>query len=45
MVFYSWKWKEEIADDVMENPWFVYYGKYLVKEYPEQVYKDCVIRK
>lgn len=31
-----------MLEDVMENPYdLFYYGKYLVKEYPEQVYELC----
>ena len=38
--------KKRLLDDVMENPYdLFYYGKYLVKEYPEQVYESYVIRK
>ena len=34
--------KKRLLEDVMENPYdLFYYGKYLVKEYPEQVYKLC----
>ena len=34
--------KKRLLDDVMENPYdLFYYGKYLVKEYPEQVYELC----
>lgn len=34
--------KKRLLDDVMENPYdLFYYGKYLVKEYPEQVYGLC----
>ena len=32
----------ELSDDVMENLYdLFYYGKYLVKDYPEQVYELC----
>ena len=32
--------KKRLLDDVMENPYDLFYnGKYLVKEYPEQVYE------
>ena len=31
-----------VLEDVMENPYdLFYYGKYLVKEYPEQIYELC----
>ena len=34
--------KKRLLEDVMENPYdLFYYGKYLVKEYPEQVYELC----
>lgn len=34
--------KKRLLDEVMENPCdLFYYGKYLVKEYPEQVYELC----
>ena len=34
--------KKRLLDDVMENLYdLFYYGKYLVKEYPEQVYELC----
>ena len=34
--------KKRLLDGVMENPYdLFYYGKYLVKEYPEQVYELC----
>ena len=34
--------KKRLLDDVMENPYdLFYYGKYLVKDYPEQVYELC----
>lgn len=34
--------KKRLLEDVMENPYdLFYYGKYLVKEYPEQVYGLC----
>ena len=34
--------KKRLLEDVMENPDdLFYYGKYLVKEYPEQVYELC----
>lgn len=39
---YMDKLNKELLDDVMENPYdLFYYGKYLVKEYPEQVYELC----
>ena len=34
--------KKRLLEDVMENPYdLFYYGKYLIKEYPEQVYELC----
>ena len=34
--------KKRLLEDVMENPYdLFYYGKYLVKEYPEQIYELC----
>jgi hypothetical protein len=34
--------KKRLLDDIMENPYdLFYYGKYLVKEYPEQIYDLC----
>ena len=34
--------KKRLLEDVMKNPYdLFYYGKYLVKEYPEQVYELC----
>ena len=34
--------KKRLLDDVMENLYYLfYYGKYLVKECPEQVYELC----
>lgn len=34
--------KKRLLEDVMENPYdLFYYGKYLVKDYPEQVYELC----
>ena len=41
-VLISEKEKKRLLEDVMENPYdLFYYGKYLVKEYPEQVYEMC----
>ena len=32
--------KKRLLEDVMENPYDLFcYGKYLVKEYPEQIYE------
>ena len=34
--------KKRLLEDVMENPYDLFcYGKYLVKEYPEQIYELC----
>ena len=34
--------KKRLLEDVMKNPYdLFYYGKYLVKKYPEQVYELC----
>ena len=34
--------KKRLLEDVMKNPYdLFYYGKYLVKEYPEQIYELC----
>ena len=34
--------KKRLLEDVIENPYdLFYYGKYLVKDYPEQIYELC----